>query len=318
MSFFPFADLFDIYNQQGGPFFHPGFHPFASSSAPSWSESDPLPPASAKVLATLPTIAVQKQDLEEDVDANRECVICLTPLTLGVKAMKLPCGHIFCPNCVLPWLKKSCTCPTCRYELETDNPSYEPIRKQKMRHHKLRLRESDLLVMPLSGLKKMCDILGEDCSKCLEKSDLISVLKNSKKCIVIPAGERPIYRINEIKQLTVGQIKNLMSSLGVEAVTDAIEKSDLIKALVSSGRITIDQESPEPVSSAIPIPSVPIPSAPIPIPSVSIPTVSESVPSISYERMRISELKELCRSKNLNTDSCLEKKDLIDLLIRHS
>ena len=39
---------------------------------------------------------------------------------LGAYACKLPCGHLFHKECVVGWLEKNCTCPVCRFELETD------------------------------------------------------------------------------------------------------------------------------------------------------------------------------------------------------
>lgn len=29
----------------------------------------------------------------------------------------LPCQHYFCEDCLLPWLKKRCTCPMCRHSI---------------------------------------------------------------------------------------------------------------------------------------------------------------------------------------------------------
>lgn len=33
----------------------------------------------------------------------------------------MPCGHLYHDNCILTWLSKHNSCPSCRFELKTDN-----------------------------------------------------------------------------------------------------------------------------------------------------------------------------------------------------
>lgn len=61
---------------------------------------------------------------------------------LGSKVLKLPCGHIFHRACVSSWLERHCTCPTCRFEVETEDVRYEADRRKRMKTRRLRFRYS--------------------------------------------------------------------------------------------------------------------------------------------------------------------------------
>lgn len=79
------------------------------------------PPVSKQVLEALPDI--------DSTHAGAICGIC------GDEAAEtiLPCGHVFHrESCIEPWLTRHCTCPACRYELPTDDETYEPGRIERM------------------------------------------------------------------------------------------------------------------------------------------------------------------------------------------
>lgn len=63
----------------------------------------------------------------------QECIICFEDHSIGDIACKLPCGHLFHPECLKDWLEKQASCPICRYELETDDVEFEMQRKKRMR-----------------------------------------------------------------------------------------------------------------------------------------------------------------------------------------
>ena len=48
---------------------------------------------------------------------NDGCVICLDNFKTDEKIIKLPCNHIYHPECIQEWLKNNITCPLCRNEL---------------------------------------------------------------------------------------------------------------------------------------------------------------------------------------------------------
>ena len=84
------------------------------------------PPVKHEVLRNLPR-----------VHSKEPCGVCGE--CFKAKAVRLPCGHVFhLEECAEPWLKRHCTCPVCRYELPTDDESYEAGRKERMSRRNLR------------------------------------------------------------------------------------------------------------------------------------------------------------------------------------
>ncbi|KAL3083006.1 hypothetical protein niasHS_010808 [Heterodera schachtii] len=54
------------------------------------------------------------QDLAEN---DNTCIICREEMTVESGAKKLPCNHIFHPNCLRSWFQRQQTCPTCRTDV---------------------------------------------------------------------------------------------------------------------------------------------------------------------------------------------------------
>lgn len=88
------------------------------------------PPASAQYVAEL-TVTVLES--EEQVVATRaecaQCAICMCAFERGDRVMHLLCRHPFHDDCVLPWLKQTSTCPSCRFQLPTDDRKFERRKK---------------------------------------------------------------------------------------------------------------------------------------------------------------------------------------------
>jgi len=110
---------------------------------PMQSNNKIVPPASQRILKSLTNVQITADDLVEDT--NKECAICLEDQNIGCFAVKLHCGHMFCKECLKEWLEKHCTCPTCRFEVETDDPSYEQERIKRMKQRRPRFRSDELL-----------------------------------------------------------------------------------------------------------------------------------------------------------------------------
>ncbi|OMP03609.1 Zinc finger, RING-type [Corchorus olitorius] len=69
--------------------------------------------ASPEAVVALPAVEVR--------NGGVECVICKEDMKEGRDACKLPCQHLFHWMCILPWLKKTNTCPCCRFQLPCDD-----------------------------------------------------------------------------------------------------------------------------------------------------------------------------------------------------
>jgi len=61
------------------------------------------------------------------------CPVCQEELEEKTSVLKLPCLHIYHPQCLMPWLEKRNTCPMCRYELPTESTSVE--QRNQTRHN---------------------------------------------------------------------------------------------------------------------------------------------------------------------------------------
>eukprot|EP00516_Mucochytrium_quahogii_P009374 CAMPEP_0203771980 /NCGR_PEP_ID=MMETSP0099_2-20121227/3746_1 /ASSEMBLY_ACC=CAM_ASM_000209 /TAXON_ID=96639 /ORGANISM=" , Strain NY0313808BC1" /LENGTH=372 /DNA_ID=CAMNT_0050669445 /DNA_START=438 /DNA_END=1556 /DNA_ORIENTATION=- len=106
-----------------------------------WTESfRPAPsprgsrPTSRSAIEKLDDIVIEEKHLiTENSPTGIMCPVCLDAMKLGEKVKRLPCKHFFHPQCVLPWLEKHNSCPTCRHELETNDPAYEYERQARQR-----------------------------------------------------------------------------------------------------------------------------------------------------------------------------------------
>lgn len=198
--------------------------------------SNKPPPASSRAMTNLPNVQVTADDLLEET--NKECAICLEEQEIGHTACKLPCGHLFHRTCILSWLEKQCTCPTCRFELETADSAYETQRAERMKSRKQRIRIDELRAKKISELREICRALNIDISSCIDKGDIIEKLQESGK-IVITQGLPPIEITEEsFRSKSVSELKHLLLSFGL-STEGALEKGELRQRLLTSGRIVL-------------------------------------------------------------------------------
>lgn len=98
---------------------------------------------------------------EVEVDstvAREDCAVCQDSFTLGEKGVvRMPCDHYFHRACLRPWLRSHNTCPTCRYELDTQDEAY---------NHKLRegrAKAIDMREVRCGGESKTSDLCAAIC-----------------------------------------------------------------------------------------------------------------------------------------------------------
>jgi len=84
------------------------------------------PPTSKNAIEQLERIEVSDEDLLLLKRNNSiDCSVCKDDFVLKTALIKLPCNHYFHEDCLNPWLLQRNSCPTCRFELPTDDLDYE-------------------------------------------------------------------------------------------------------------------------------------------------------------------------------------------------
>ena len=83
------------------------------------------------MIQNLEDIELEEKHLLAEGAPYITCPICLENMCLGDRVKRLACKHYFHSDCVIPWLQKHCTCPSCRHELPTDDPFYEEARRSR-------------------------------------------------------------------------------------------------------------------------------------------------------------------------------------------
>lgn len=292
------------------------------------------PPASKRILDSLPLVKVTADDILEVT--NKECLICLDEQKIGAWACKLQCGHLFHKQCIHEWLEKHCTCPVCRFELETDDASYEGDRKTRMKKRKLRLRMDEINNKSISQLRELSASLNVNIAGCIDKKEVIDKLVLSG-FIEITEGQPPLEMTEaEFQAKSVSELKYLLLSFGLSD-KDLLYKSELRDKLLDSGRIIFkppisgDPDTGNHTEAHNQQRSTE--KADIPTPPYSNRNTSEntkeegsdSTPWSSDGRyntlltdlrcLSLSEVRELCGRYRVSTAGCIDKAELVERLL---
>eukprot|EP00397_Hematodinium_sp_SG-2012_P036358 GEMP01039241.1.p1 GENE.GEMP01039241.1~~GEMP01039241.1.p1 ORF type:complete len:340 (+),score=76.10 GEMP01039241.1:33-1052(+) len=292
-----------------------------------------VPPASALARERLPQVVVTKEDLLDE--ANHECAICLDEQNMGRKATKLPCGHLFCHLCIIDWLARNCSCPTCRFELPTGDAQYERQRRERMQQRKAQYRIGEMMSLSVRELK---NILASHQVRipagCCEKKEMIDALMTAHDVVILPEHEAAVYNIAELEAMSREQLVNLFRSLRLATPDDSASRQELLEMLINSGRRKVDfsrcsNESLPSNAKTHPIPNVDAKAAPdaavsqevrsswsVPEPHNATPVQKFSL--LELKNLSVANLKKLLAEEGVNLPSgAVEKFDLVQLVPRH-
>ena len=92
------------------------------------------PRCSMQAIAALPKARVQKQHKEAFGWDDSVCTICCERLIDTFALTRLGCGHVYHVHCAVTWLRRSCVCPECRYEMPSDDVNHEMGRVERMKN----------------------------------------------------------------------------------------------------------------------------------------------------------------------------------------
>ncbi|KAI0852233.1 SNF2 family N-terminal domain-containing protein [Daldinia vernicosa] len=104
-----------------------------------------------KFTAALPKHRYLLHLREAGQKSEEVCVICQGAFTLGVLTV---CGHHFCKECIVTWLKKVHICPVCKMKLSSSNLHDITLKKQELKFHQEHPQESSQASDQASALTK--------------------------------------------------------------------------------------------------------------------------------------------------------------------
>lgn len=103
------------------------------SLAAAAADADPslagVPPASDAAIAGLAGASAAPRGAA----GMGACAVCTEEYEPGEPVKRMPCGHEYHAECVVPWLRSHASCPECRAEVESCSTEYEEDKKARRR-----------------------------------------------------------------------------------------------------------------------------------------------------------------------------------------
>jgi hypothetical protein len=145
-----------------------------------------VPASSAQLDTLLDMHACAFGEASEGQEAEL-CSICLDETSAGERGIRMPCcSNRFHRACLLRWLsRESSRCPVCRQALP-DEAAAATTQTTCDSDTMAAPEEQSLLGQSAAELKLRCGERGLDCSRCLEKRELVVLLLKERR-----AGNRP-------------------------------------------------------------------------------------------------------------------------------
>lgn len=255
-------------------------------------DSQRAPPANESTRDALPRVVVTKEDMLDET--NSTCAICFEEYRPGMRATRMFCGHLFCTTCIREWLRNANTCPVCRYELATDaSREFERSRKERMSERTVRLRRGELSALRVPELRRLMVALAVSSDGCVEKSDLIKRLEDTKGIELTDDRPDILYDEDELRALGLPLLRTLMERyrlpLAPEEFDEEAERDEAIRRFEAAGRLGARSVAPA-AAAALPAP----PAAPLPAmlkvpPKLRTPTSSTGAEAVAPEAPPISD-----------------------------
>ena len=91
---------------------------------PTKPKTNDAPAVKNTIIKIIPSFSFKKLDdfdieiVDDELADSFCCSICMFTFT---EPSNLPCGHIFCKNCISNWLKRNNTCPNCKSKCSAGN-----------------------------------------------------------------------------------------------------------------------------------------------------------------------------------------------------